>query len=68
MIDALTTLAKFAIIGFAGWTLHELAQDWFNPSTRALRAWHRAVRRYGLHSDEARIAYDRYLNVSIRGD
>jgi hypothetical protein len=66
MIDALTTLAKFAIIGFAGWTLRELAQDWFTPSTRALRAWHRTVRRYGLHSDEARAAYGRYLDASMR--
>lgn len=66
MIDALLGIGKFLLAGAVGFTLYELLRDWLHPVPRALRAWHRSVRLYGLHSDEAREAYRRYLQAATQ--
>lgn len=63
MIDAMVGIVKFLLAGAAGFTAYELLRDWLHPVSRALRAWHRAVRRYGLHSGQACEAYSRYLDA-----
>lgn len=63
MIDHAIGLLKFVLGAVMLFGFVEVVRDYAEPTRRALRAWHRAVRRYGLHSNEARGAYARYLNV-----